>query len=122
MSKKKVTDETPLETMEEQVIEQPTEQIVDGPVDEPTEQPTEQPVEEEKPLSDEQKAVYDFVQFWNGLKNRNVVTDEEARHIHSLWQKAAKRTDFYVNCGVCTLNHVKYLKKKARFYGYNCSK
>ena len=120
MSKKKVTDETPLETMEEQ-IEQPVEQVIE-PADEPTEQPTEQPVEEEKPLSDEQKAVYDFVQFWNGLKNHNVVTDEEARHIHSLWQKAAKRTDYYVNCGVCTLNHIKYLKKKARFYVYNCSK
>lgn len=122
MSKSKKTEETPLETMEEQVIEQPTEQIVDGPVDEPTEQPTEQPVEEEKPLSDEQKAVYDFVQLWNGLKNHNIITDEDARTIHKLWQTAAKRTDYYVNCGVCSLNHIKYLKKKAAQYGYECSK
>lgn len=102
MSKKsKKTEETPL-------LEETT--LIEEPV-------TEEPVE-----TDEQKAVKEFCKLWNGLKNHNIITDEDARTIHKLWQTAAKRTDFYVNCGVCSLNHIKYLKKKAAQYGYECSK
>lgn len=103
MSKSKKTEETPL-------LEETT--LIEEPV-------TEEPIPVE---TDEQKAVYDFVQLWNGLKNHNIITDEDARTIHKLWQTAAKRTDYYVNCGVCSLNHIKYLKKKAAQYGYECSK
>jgi len=99
MSKKsKKTEETPL-LEETSLIEEPV------------------PVE-----TDEQKAVKEFCKLWNGLKNHNIITDEDARTIHKLWQTVAKRTDFYVNCGVCSLNHIKYLKKKAAQYGYECSK
>ena len=85
---------------------------------------SEEPVTEEPVLveTDEQKAVKEFCKLWNRLKNHNIITDEDARTIHKLWQTAAKRTDFYVNCGVCSLNHIKYLKKKAAQYGYECSK
>lgn len=107
MSKKsKKTEETPL-------LEETT--LIEEPV-------TEEPVTEEPVETDEQKAVKEFCKLWNGLKNHNIITDEDARTIHKLWQTAAKRTDYYVNCSVCMIQRIKWLKKKAAFYGYECSK
>lgn len=73
-------------------------------------------------LSKEQQAVKDFCDFWNGLKNHSIISDAEARQIHSFWQTAYNRSDYYVNCGVCSANRIKAMKKKAKLYGYECSK
>lgn len=114
MSKKsKKTEETPL-------LEETT--LIEEPV---TEEPDENTPLLEEPVpveTDEQKAVKEFCKLWNGLKNHNIITDEDARTIHKLWQTAAKRTDYYVNCAVCIIQKIKWLKKKAAFYGYECSK
>ena len=73
-------------------------------------------------LSKEQQAVKDFCDFWNGLKNHSIISDKEARQIHSYWQIVFNRTDYYTQCGVCSANRIKALKKKAKVYGYECSK
>lgn len=81
--------------------------------------PEEKKIEERTP---ERQAVWDFCQKWNSLKNHNVISDADAREIHKYWQIASGRSDFYVHCGVCSSNHIKYLKKKALQYGYECKK
>lgn len=63
------------------------------------------------------EAVKAFAELWESLPHHNYMTDAQARQVHRLWQAVTGRTDYYTNCSVCTINHIKYLKKIARGYG-----
>lgn len=63
------------------------------------------------------EAVKAFAELWENLPHHNYMTDAQARQVHRLWQAVTGRTDYYTNCSVCTINHIKYLKKIARGYG-----
>lgn len=64
------------------------------------------------------KALKGFANLMNGeLKYRMMATDLQARQIHSYWQIATGRSDYYVNCSACTIAHIKTLKKLCRNEG-----
>ena len=64
------------------------------------------------------KALKGFADLMNGeLKYRMMATDSQARQIHSYWQIATGRSDYYVNCSACTIAHIKTLKKLCRNEG-----
>lgn len=64
------------------------------------------------------KALTGFANLMNGeLKYRMMATDSQARQIHSYWQIATGRSDYYVNCSACTIAHIKTLKKLCRNEG-----
>lgn len=63
------------------------------------------------------EAVKAFAELWESLPHHNYMTDAQARQVHRLWQAVTGRTDYYTNCSVCTINHIRYLKKIARGYG-----
>lgn len=69
-----------------------------------------------------QIALEEFAKFWNGLPHHNYISDKEARYVHTLWQTATGRTDYYSNCSICTINHVKSLKKLCKNEGIEVKK
>lgn len=83
--------------------------------------PTEQVIMEAEIKVEEQdrklEAVREFAELWESLPHHNYMTDAQARQVHRLWQAVTGRTDYYTNCSVCTINHIKCLKKIARGYG-----
>lgn len=134
MGRKKKTEQT-IEQIESVVTEQQTEQleaVIEDVIPEEKNMEDETPqaviedvLPEEKKIEErtpERQAVWDFCQKWNSLKNHNIISDADARQIHKYWQIASGRSDFYVNCSVCMIQRIKWLKKKAAFYGYECSK
>lgn len=80
----------------------------------------------EKPLIDEpvvektleEKTLEEFVNTYNSLTNYYVISDKQAREFHRMWQILAHRTDYYVNCGVCSANHIRFMKKLAKNKGF----
>jgi hypothetical protein len=62
-------------------------------------------------------AIEQFKELWQNLPHHNYITDKQAREIHVLWQKITGRTDYYSNCSVCTINHIKQIRKIARNEG-----
>lgn len=113
MARKKKTTETTIEQVMNTIVNETPQAVIEDV------KPEEKKIEERTP---ERQAVWDFCQKWNSLKNHNIISDEDAREIHKYWQIAAKRTDYYVNCSVCIIQRIKYLKKKALQYGYECKK
>ena len=63
------------------------------------------------------KALKEFAELWKSLPHHNYMTNKQAREVHKLWQTVTGRTDYYFNCSVCTINHIKQLKKEARNEG-----
>lgn len=64
------------------------------------------------------EAIKQFKELWQNLPHHNYITDKQAREIHALWQKITGRTDYYSNCSVCTINHIKQIRKIARNEGF----
>lgn len=69
-----------------------------------------------------QIALEEFANFWNALPHHQYISDKEARYVHTLWQTATGRTDYYSNCSICTINHVKSLKKLCKNEGIEVKK
>ena len=69
-----------------------------------------------------QIALEEFATFWNGLPHHQYISDKEARYVHTLWQTATGRTDYYSNCSICTINHIKQLKKLCKNEGIELKK
>lgn len=69
-----------------------------------------------------QIALEEFANFWNGLPHHQYISDKEARFVHTLWQTATGRTDYYSNCSICTINHIKQLKKLCKNEGIGLKK
>lgn len=69
-----------------------------------------------------QIALEEFANFWNGLPHHQYISDKEARFVHTLWQTATGRTDYYSNCSICTINHIKQLKKLCKNEGIDLKK
>lgn len=69
-----------------------------------------------------QIALEEFAKFWNGLPHHNYISDKEARYVHTLWQTVTGRTDYYSNCSICTINHIKSLKKYCKNEGIELKK
>ena len=63
------------------------------------------------------KALREFAELWKTLPHHNYMTDKQARQVHKYWQVVTGRTDYYVNCSVCTINHIRRLKKEAKNEG-----
>lgn len=63
------------------------------------------------------KALREFAELWKTLPHHNYMTDKQARQVHKYWQVVTGRTDYYVNCSVCTINHIRRLKKEAKDEG-----
>lgn len=98
------------------------EEVMDVPADEVVEEAVEvvveDVVEENVAITPKIKALQDFANLMNGeLKYRMMATDKQARQIHSYWQIATGRSDYYVNCSACTIAHIKTLKKLCRNEG-----
>ena len=68
------------------------------------------------------KALKEFASIWNGMKQHNYMSDAQEREVHQLWQTVTGRTDYYTNCGVCTINHIKVLKKLCKNEGIEVNK
>lgn len=64
------------------------------------------------------EAIKQFKELWQNLPHHNFITDKQAREIHVFWQKITGRTDYYSNCSVCTINHIKQIRKIARNEGF----
>lgn len=108
-----VTDEKTIvaEEMIREVVE-----VVDAEKSE--ENPTEpQKTEETEPKDPKRLALEEFAAIWNSMTQHNYMSDEQARKVHKLWQTYTGRTDFYVNCSVCSSNHIKTLKKHCKNVG-----
>jgi recombinational DNA repair protein RecT len=121
MSKKKKTNDKVSEGYEligvDVVAPEQSEQInLIMPIEEVTEV---QEVVEESPKI---KALRDFVELWDGMNQHIYMTDEQARKVHKMWQIVTGRTDYYTNCSVCTINHIKVLKKHCKENGIEVSK
>lgn len=86
--------------------------------------PTEEVIEKAEIVvkTAKQIALEEFANFWNGLPHHNYISDKEARYVHTLWQTATGRTDYYSNCSICTINHVKSLKKLCKNEGIELKK
>lgn len=69
-----------------------------------------------------QIALEEFANFWNALPHHQYISDKEARYVHTLWQTATGRTDYYSNCSICTINHIKQLKKLCKNEGIELKK
>lgn len=84
-------------------------------------EPTEKVIEHAKIVVVEKDpktlALEGFAELWNNLKQYQYMTDADARKVHQFWQVVSGRTDYYVNCGVCTNNHIKVLKKRCKDAG-----
>lgn len=111
MPRKKTTTNTKKKTTTKKV-EQPVEPIVETVAETVV----------EKTITVEEQALRDFVDLYNSLPNLITITDAQAREIHKYWQIISHRTDYYVHCGVCSLNHIKALKKLAKQKGYKLNK
>ena len=86
--------------------------------------PTEEVIEKAEIIvkTAKQIALEEFANFWNGLPHHQYISDKEARYVHSLWQTATGRTDYYSNCSICTINHIKQLKKLCKNEGIELKK
>ena len=86
--------------------------------------PTEEVIEKAEIVvkTAKQIALEEFANFWNGLPHHQYISDKEARYVHSLWQTATGRTDYYSNCSICTINHIKQLKKLCKNEGIELKK
>lgn len=105
------TDEVVVESTQAMSDELPSLNIID-PIEEPV-------IVEDSPKV---KALKEFASIWNGMKQHNYMTDAQAREVHKLWQTVTGRTDYYTNCGVCTINHIKSLKKLCKNEGIEVNK
>lgn len=74
-------------------------------------------IPQEKEETPEKAALLAFAEFWNKNPHRMMMTDAEARQVHKWWQVVFHRTDYYVKCDVCSRNHVKQLKGRAKNEG-----
>lgn len=74
-------------------------------------------IPQKKEETPEKVALMDFAEFWNKNPHRMMMTDAEARQVHKWWQIVFHRTDYYVKCDVCSRNHVKQLKGRAKNEG-----
>lgn len=68
-------------------------------------------------VSPKVKALMEFAELWKSLPHHNYMSAKQARAVHRLWQTVTGRTDYYVNCSVCTIAHIKILKKEAKNEG-----
>ena len=86
--------------------------------------PTEEVIEKAEIVvkTAKQIALEEFANFWNGLPHHQYISDKEARYVHSWWQTATGRTDYYSNCSICTINHIKQLKKLCKNEGIELKK
>lgn len=71
-------------------------------------------LEQETP---KRKALKEFAELWKGLPHHNYMTDEQARRVHKLWQIVTGRTSYYTNCSICTIGHIKALRREAKNEG-----
>ena len=113
LAEESVTEEMTKETTEDVAPE--TENENKGEISEVFE--TDGAIPQEKEETPERVALFAFAEFWNKNPHRMMMSDAEARQVHKWWQVVFHRTDYYVKCDVCSRNHVKQLKGRAKNEG-----